>query len=141
VGWKVTLRFTGQGASVESSCGWRLSIEILADEPLDKANGLGFHVPPGQTEPGCVGRTGPGGTISIQAERRKMSVVVVEHNLTPRELEVAKLIARGFTYIEIGVELHIAASTVNVHARSIREKLGVRNSVELVNNLHNRGLL
>lgn len=43
--------------------------------------------------------------------------------LTPREREVLRLIARGFTYREIGRELSISAKTVETHVSSVLRKL------------------
>jgi DNA-binding NarL/FixJ family response regulator len=43
--------------------------------------------------------------------------------LTPREREVLRLIARGFTYKEIGSELFISAKTVESHVSSVLRKL------------------
>jgi DNA-binding NarL/FixJ family response regulator len=45
--------------------------------------------------------------------------------LTPREREIAQLIARGFTNRRIAEELHIAERTVTTHVRKILKKLGV----------------
>jgi DNA-binding CsgD family transcriptional regulator len=52
--------------------------------------------------------------------------------LPPRELQVAKAVARGRTYREIAGELGISAATVRNHIQSIHEKLGVRNTAELI---------
>jgi DNA-binding NarL/FixJ family response regulator len=43
--------------------------------------------------------------------------------LTPREREVLRLIARGFTYKEIGRELFISTKTVESHVSSVLRKL------------------
>ena len=45
--------------------------------------------------------------------------------LTPRELEVAVLISRGYTNRRIADALVIAERTAETHARNIREKLGL----------------
>jgi DNA-binding NarL/FixJ family response regulator len=45
--------------------------------------------------------------------------------LSPRELEVAELVATGRTNKEIGADLFIAVSTVEKHLRSISRKLDV----------------
>lgn len=43
--------------------------------------------------------------------------------LTPREREVLRLIARGYTYKEIGRELYISLKTVESHVSSVLRKL------------------
>lgn len=50
--------------------------------------------------------------------------------LTPRELEVLRLIARGCENAEIGRKLHLSPSTVKHHVSSSLEKLGVENRVQ-----------
>jgi DNA-binding CsgD family transcriptional regulator len=47
------------------------------------------------------------------------------HSLTPRELEVALLIGKGYTNRQIADELIIGERTAETHARNIREKLGL----------------
>ena len=61
--------------------------------------------------------------------------------LTPRELEVTKLIAEGLTSDEIAATLTIARNTVNRHRDNILEKLGMRNRVELTRYAIRRGLV
>ncbi len=61
--------------------------------------------------------------------------------LTPRELEVTKLIAEGLTSDEIAQTLVIAKATVNRHRDNILEKLGMRNRVELTRYAIKRGLV
>jgi len=61
--------------------------------------------------------------------------------LTPRELEVTKLIAEGLTSDEIAATLQIAKNTVNRHRDNILEKLGMRNRVELTRYAIKRGLV
>lgn len=55
--------------------------------------------------------------------------------LTPRELEIASLIARGSTYKEIASELDISPNTVSNHVATIYRKTGTRSKVEMVNAL------
>jgi DNA-binding NarL/FixJ family response regulator len=61
--------------------------------------------------------------------------------LTPRELEVTKLIAEGLTSDEIAATLVISKNTVNRHRDNILEKLGMRNRVELTRYAIKRGLV
>jgi DNA-binding NarL/FixJ family response regulator len=49
--------------------------------------------------------------------------------LTPRELEVARLVAAGQTNIQIGRRLFITPGTVKTHLAKIQSKLGVDNRV------------
>ena len=61
--------------------------------------------------------------------------------LTPRELEVVKLIAEGHTSEEIAEILHISKKTVDRHRANMLEKLGMRNRVELTRYAIRRGLV
>jgi DNA-binding NarL/FixJ family response regulator len=61
--------------------------------------------------------------------------------LSPRELEVTKLIAEGLTSEEIGEILVISKKTVDRHRANILEKLGMRNRVELTRYAIKRGLV
>jgi DNA-binding NarL/FixJ family response regulator len=61
--------------------------------------------------------------------------------LTPRELEVTKLIAEGLTSEEIAETLVISRKTVERHRANILEKLGMRNRVELTRYAIRRGLV
>ncbi len=53
-------------------------------------------------------------------------------HLTPREVEVAKLICEGRNNEQIAQELHIAYNTVRVHLGHICSKVGVRGKVDLI---------
>jgi DNA-binding NarL/FixJ family response regulator len=64
-----------------------------------------------------------------------------EDLLTPRELEVVKLIAEGLTSDEVAEELSISSKTVDRHRANVLEKLGMRNRVELTRYAIRRGLV
>ncbi|MFI1988815.1 response regulator [Actinoplanes sp. NPDC020271] len=51
--------------------------------------------------------------------------------LSPRELEVVRLIARGRTNAEIAAELFISVGTVKTHLGSVQSKISLRNRVEV----------
>ena len=55
------------------------------------------------------------------AEALKPDVDLVDQ-LTPRELEVLRLLARGYTYKEIASDLFISVKTVETHASNILRK-------------------
>jgi DNA-binding NarL/FixJ family response regulator len=61
--------------------------------------------------------------------------------LTPRELEVLKLIAEAHTSKEIADALFISIKTVDRHRQNILEKLGMRDRVELTRYAIRRGLI
>jgi DNA-binding NarL/FixJ family response regulator len=61
--------------------------------------------------------------------------------LTPRELEVLKLIAEAHTSREIADLLVISIKTVERHRANILEKLGMRDRVELTRYAIRRGLI
>jgi DNA-binding NarL/FixJ family response regulator len=53
------------------------------------------------------------------------------NQLSDRELQIARSVARGRTNAEIAAELFISLSTVKTHITRIQDKLGIRNRVEL----------
>ena len=61
--------------------------------------------------------------------------------LTPRELEVLKLIAEAYTSDRIAHELSISRRTVDRHRENILAKLGMRDRVELTRYAIRRGLI
>ena len=61
--------------------------------------------------------------------------------LTPRELEIVKLVAEGFTSEEIAETLVISKKTVEHHRSHILEKLGMRDRVDLTRYAIRRGLV
>jgi DNA-binding NarL/FixJ family response regulator len=51
--------------------------------------------------------------------------------LSPRERDVMRLIARGYTYREVGKELFVSVKTVETHMSSVLRKLQLSNRREL----------
>ncbi|CAM2937263.1 response regulator transcription factor [Streptomyces albus] len=54
-----------------------------------------------------------------------------QHPLSERELDVVRLLAVGRTNQEICAELHLSLGTVKTHLGNIKDKLNVRNRVEI----------
>lgn len=62
-------------------------------------------------------------------------------SLTPREREVMRLIARGYTYRETAAELGISHKTLETHMRHIFDKLGVASRSEVTHLAFETGFL
>lgn len=62
-------------------------------------------------------------------------------SLTPRELEVLKLVAAGASNREIGQELMLSEATVKSHLVHIYDKLGVRSRTSAVASAREQGVL
>ncbi|MBU0764039.1 MAG: response regulator transcription factor [Bacteroidetes bacterium] len=72
---------------------------------------------------------------------KKVSALVYVDDLTGRETEILKLIARQFTNKEIAEKLFISQRTVDTHRRNLLDKLGVKNTAGLVAFAYEQGLM
>ncbi|HEX9926081.1 MAG TPA: response regulator transcription factor, partial [Anaerolineae bacterium] len=75
-----------------------------------------------------------------QVSRQNQTTTEVE-SLTPRELEVLRLVAQGLQNKEIAAELVISERTVKFHVSSIMGKLGAGNRTEAVALAAQQGLI
>jgi DNA-binding NarL/FixJ family response regulator len=73
--------------------------------------------------------------------RARADLPLREEPLTPREQEVVKLIAEGYTNKDIADALVISEKTVERHRANILEKLGMHDRVELTRYAIRRGLI
>jgi DNA-binding NarL/FixJ family response regulator len=64
-----------------------------------------------------------------------------EEELSPREIEVLQLVARGQANKEIAVQLIITEATVKTHLAHIFQKLGVNDRTEAVTSALQRGII
>jgi len=64
-----------------------------------------------------------------------------ETDLTPREIEVLRLMADGSTSKEIGRHLNLSVKTVENHRANILAKLGARNAAEAISRALDRGII
>ncbi len=62
-------------------------------------------------------------------------------SLTPRELEIVRMVSEGLRNKEIGERLSISEGTVKVHLHNVYEKLGVDGRLELVLFAQAKGLV
>jgi DNA-binding NarL/FixJ family response regulator len=62
-------------------------------------------------------------------------------DLSPRQSEVAALVAEGFTGKEIADQLGISEQAVKNHKRTIYQKLGATNAVTMIRALMEKGSL
>ncbi|MEV0173189.1 helix-turn-helix transcriptional regulator [Streptomyces sp. NPDC050803] len=83
------------------------------------------------TGPG--GRSGPIALVIEPAAPTDLAVLAAEaYGLTPRELQITQLVARGMTTTEIATALFISPHTVRDHLKTVFTKAGVSSRGELV---------
>lgn len=86
---------------------------------------------------------------AVHAGRKLMPLEIHEHGgetfarlaLTPREVEVLQLVARGLANKEIARELGAAAGTVKMHVQNILAKLGATDRTHAVTIAIQRGII
>ena len=61
--------------------------------------------------------------------------------LSAREREVFLLVAKGLSNAEIATSVFLSEATVKTHVRSVLQKLGLRNRIQVVITAHERGLV
>ena len=85
-----------------------------------------------------VGRVGGGLEGDIHAHRSSRAVLVIDpgagngYCLSPRELQIARLVASGATNRAIADALEISLWTVSTHLRRVFAKTGVASRAEMV---------
>jgi DNA-binding NarL/FixJ family response regulator len=73
--------------------------------------------------------------------RRARAAARAAAMLSPRELEVARLIAEGLTVRQIGSRLNISPRTVDTHISKLYDKLGVRTRIQAIQRAAALGLV
>ncbi|HEY7593849.1 MAG TPA: response regulator transcription factor [Actinophytocola sp.] len=68
-------------------------------------------------------------------------IAAVVDSLTPREVDVLRLLAEGCTNAEISARLQLGESTVKSHVQNLLNKLGVRNRVSAAIHAYEIGLV
>jgi DNA-binding NarL/FixJ family response regulator len=64
-----------------------------------------------------------------------------EDNLSPREIEVLQLVAKGSSNHDIGKSLHISTATVKTHLIHVYNKLGVTDRTSAVTTALEKGII
>ena len=73
--------------------------------------------------------------------RREAGTREVARILTPREIEIVRMVAGGLRNKEIAAKLHVNEGTVKLHLHHIYTKLGVNSRVALTLYAQDRGLV
>ncbi|MEM0965805.1 MAG: response regulator transcription factor [Verrucomicrobiota bacterium] len=82
-----------------------------------------------------------GGTFFPASIQEKVESRKKQEELTPRELEVLKLLGEGKSNKELADYFDISLSTVKIHITNIREKLGAADRTQAVIIAFKRGIL
>ena len=98
----------------------------------------------------CIRKVAAGGTwLEKEAVGRALEKMLaseqarekVREVLTPREIEIVQMVARGLGNREVGELLFISEGTVKSHLHTIYEKLGLKGRVQLANYAQEKGLV
>ena len=73
--------------------------------------------------------------------RRERGTAEMRGLLTPRELSILRLLAKGLRNLEIGEQLHIGEGTVKTHLHNMYRKLGVDGRMALMRVAREKGLV
>ena len=64
--------------------------------------------------------------------KKKLDDLSAAASLTRREMQLLKLLARGYTYREVAEDLNVSSHTVNSHIKNLYRKLSVKTKNEAV---------
>jgi two-component system response regulator NreC len=139
------------GTLREQAPGTRVVVVTMEDNPLFAqraldAGALGFVVKDYADEelPQAVRAAARGERYvspRLAARLESFQRALTDNDLTPREVEILRLIALGHTSVEVARMLHISSRTVESHRARIHNKLGLGSRAELVRYALGRGLL
>lgn len=116
---------------------------LLKDTPVEEVAAAIHHVHAGDAvvAPSTTRRLLDHFTRSQPHSVEQSETGVRLDELTPREHEVLRLVARGLSNAEIAAELVLAEGTVKVHVGRILTKLGLRDRVQAVVLAYETGLV
>src|SRR5262245_45300911 len=111
------------------------------------ASGVVLKESPPDTLVDCIRRVHEGGewidgdTAARAVIAREEATRVAAGNLTPRELDIVRMIAQGLRNKTIAERLSISEGTVKVHLHNIYDKLEIGGRLELVLCAQRKGLV
>lgn len=110
---------------------------VLKDEPPEQLLGAVRTIAAGDAllSPSVTRRV-----IRRFATVRRQALPAAVAELTPRELEVLRLITRGLSNAEIGAELFISDTTVKTHVTRLLQKLDLRDRAQAIVLAYQTGL-
>ena len=79
--------------------------------------------------------------VAYARARQRQAEAVAQSPLTPREIEITRLIARELTTAEISRQLFLSERTVETHRKNIFRKTGVKTAIGLLHYAREQGLL
>ena len=82
----------------------------------------------------------PGLLARVRAPAFRSGAAVLPDGLSPREVQILVLVARGLSNRKVGEELSISEHTAANHVRSILRKTGCANRTEAASYAHRHGL-
>jgi DNA-binding CsgD family transcriptional regulator len=110
------------------------------DDVIAALRNMLSRVERGTLQPTIVGEAG----LCVVAEYDHVRCLVIDtreqhHCLSPREMEIARLVAHGATNRSIATTLDISLWTVSTHLRRVFAKLRVSSRAEMVATLYTTG--
>ncbi|WP_371402934.1 helix-turn-helix transcriptional regulator [Kribbella sp. NBC_00662] len=128
----------GSATSAHSPPPRRTNSEETADAALQQCIVAALRAMIDHVELTVVETTTSDGAVSVMLEHDNVRCVLVvsaqvpRHTLSPRELQIARLVADGATNRAIASSLDISPWTVSTHMRRIFAKLDVSSRAEMV---------
>jgi DNA-binding NarL/FixJ family response regulator len=77
----------------------------------------------------------------VREDRQSREPLPGLDELTPRELEILQLVARGLSNTEIAEQLVVSSTTIKTHVARVLMKLGLRDRIQAVVFAYENGIV